>query len=148
MRTSKAGRRILVGSIAAGSLATAGAGIGVAATASAPTHTLRFTAVQISSKNLSQTKFVNVDKDRSHGKFIGNDVLQGRFNNTTHTAKIGVAAAFRGGFIYGNFISNEQGDLSQGKVTGGTGKYKGVKGTITGHAITSTKEAVTITYHH
>ena len=36
--------------------------------------------------------------------------------------------------------------FSKGKVTGGTGAFKGATGTITAKNISSTKTAVTITY--
>ena len=53
----------------------------------------------------------------------------------------------KGGFLYGTFnINFTTGVVTNGKVTGGTGAFKGATGTITVKTISSTKRAVTITY--
>jgi hypothetical protein len=140
-------RQLMVGTVAAGSLAVAGIGTAFAAS-SASTHTLTFTAIQTTSHNIGKTGFINAEKDVSHGKYLGNDIVTGTFNAAQGVAKAHVALAIKGGFIYGSFTIDQQGTLSHGKVTGGTGKYAGVTGTINGTAASQTREKVTVTYHH
>jgi hypothetical protein len=51
------------------------------------------------------------------------------------------------GMLYGTVTLNlKTGASSHGKVTGGTGAFKGATGTIKGKDISSTKTAITITY--
>ena len=53
----------------------------------------------------------------------------------------------KGGFLYGTFTLNlKTGAVTNGKVTGGTGAFKGATGTIKAKTISNTKHAVTITY--
>lgn len=136
----------VMSTLAAGSLAVTGVGVGtsVAASSAPKTHTLTFTAKTLVEKQFANHRFVEAEKAVAGGKVIGTDVLRGKINKH-HVAKIRVAAAFAGGFIYGTFNSDEQGNLSAGKVTGGTGKYAGITGTITG-APGNNGEKVTITY--
>jgi hypothetical protein len=61
-------------------------------------------------------------------------------------ATAGVTFVRLGGFLYGTFTTTNGGKTLTGKITGGTGAFDGVTGTITGKAITSVKTAVTITY--
>jgi hypothetical protein len=54
-----------------------------------------------------------------------------------------------GGFLYGTAtVSNKTGAVTNGKVTGGTGSFKGATGTIKAKALnkSGTRHAVTITY--
>lgn len=55
-------------------------------------------------------------------------------------------AAFdvKGGLLYATAITTNKGKTFTGKVTGGTGAFKGATGTLTGKAITGRKTAVTI----
>jgi hypothetical protein len=57
-----------------------------------------------------------------------------------------VALDIKGGFLYGVVTTTDGGKTFSGKLTGGTGAFKGATGTITAKAITSTKTAVTIIY--
>jgi hypothetical protein len=136
----------VMSTIAAGSLAVTGIGVGtsVAASSAGTPHILKFKAKQLTSHNLNQNTSVATEKDVAHGKVIGNDVV--RFAFTHNTAKGSVAAAFTGGFIYAKFNVDQNGTISAGKVTGGTGKFAGVTGTITGHQVKKNVEKVTITY--
>jgi hypothetical protein len=63
------------------------------------------------------------------------------------SAAANVTGDFNGGLLYGTFTVNfKTGAITNGKVTGGTGSFKGATGTIKAKAISSTKTAVTITY--
>jgi hypothetical protein len=136
----------VMSTLAAGSLAVTGVGVGTSvAASSAPTsHTLTFKSKQVSSKRL-KSAVINVDKDVKAGKYIGNDVVRFTFTKK-NSAKATVAAAFKGGLIYASFNSTQNGTISAGKVTGGTGQFKNATGTITGHSTKSGDEKVTITY--
>jgi hypothetical protein len=57
-----------------------------------------------------------------------------------------LALDVKGGFLYGVVTTTDGGKTFSGKVTGGTGAFKGATGTITGKAISSTKTAITIIY--
>ncbi len=120
------------------------------ASPSSSTHTLTFTAVTLHSANFSKTDGGQIEKDVVKGKIVGFDEINFRLNPKTKTASGGVTLDTIGGFLYGtlNFTSN--GPVTHGKVTGGTGKFKGVTGTIVGKSLNKagTRTAVTITYHH
>jgi hypothetical protein len=131
-------------------LATTGAFLLPAAASAHPvTHTLKFTSVQQATANFSKTTGGAEDKDvNKAGKVIGYDVLRFSFNPKTQTASIGVAVDTKGGLLYG-VLRESRGPVSRGKVTGGTGTFHGVTGTITAKSLNKNgnKTAVTITYH-
>ena len=140
-------------SIAAAGAAAVLAGAGAVmlpavASAHSTTHTLKFTAVQLSSTQFSQTTGGSAEKDiNGAGKIIGFDAIHITANPTTHQPTAGsVALSTNGGFLYGTlkFTNNP---VIHGTVTGGTGTFKGATGTITGKSNQSgTRTAVTITY--
>jgi hypothetical protein len=137
-------RRIVIGVTAAGAIAATGIGL-AAAQPTSTTHTLTFNAIQISVHQVGSTKFIAVAKDKRDGTFIGNDVVLGVFDVTTQTFRFHVAAALKGGFIYGQGHGNSTGAIT-GTVTGGTGVYRSISGTLRGTPVSSTSERVTITY--
>jgi hypothetical protein len=140
-------------SIAAIATAAAVAGTGAfllpAASAHSVTHTLKFTSVQQATASFSRTVGGGEDKDVSKaGKVIGFDVVRFSLNPKTNTASLGVAVALKGGILYG-VIRETKGPVTHGKVTGGTGAFRGAAGTITARSLNKndTKTAVTIAYH-
>jgi hypothetical protein len=137
-------------SIAAAGAAAVLAGAGAVmlpamASAHSTTHTLKFTAVQLSSTQFSQTMGGSAEKDvNGAGKTIGFDAINITANPTTHQPTAGrVALSTNGGFLYGTL---KFGKAITGTVTGGTGTFKGATGTITAKPLSSTRTAVTITY--
>jgi hypothetical protein len=140
-------RRSIVAAGAAVVLGTTGALVLPAvATAHNPSHTLKFTAVTKSRVTFTKTTFGMQETDvNSTGKTIGFDDV---YITTTgrNTATANVALDVKGGFLYGVVTTTNGGKTFAGKVTGGTGAFKGATGTIAGKAITSTKTAVTIIY--
>lgn len=119
-----------------------------AASAQSLTHTLKFTAVQQKSANFSRTAaFESLDIDKA-GKIIGFDVICIAFNPKTNTTSGGVTLDANGGFLYGT-LEFTNSPVTHGKVTGGTGVFKGATGTITAKDLnkSGTRTAVTITYH-
>jgi hypothetical protein len=143
--------RIRTSIIAAGAavvLGTTGALL-VPAVASAhnASTTLKFISVQKNSITFSKTSFGQQDTDvNSTGKTVGFDMLHITATSATSGA-VNITGDLSGGFLYGTGTINfKTGAFSNGKVTGGTGSFKGATGTITAKTISSTKTAVTIVY--
>lgn len=115
---------------------------GVAVASSPATTTIQLVAKQTATR-FTSSSFQTSETDTQAGKLVGYDVLScqpesaGAFN-------CGVGLSLSKGMIFGQFVSSASGNDS-GRVSGGTGAYKGATGTIAGHAISSTAEAVTIT---
>jgi hypothetical protein len=133
---------------AAGALVVAGVGGAsmTSASGAATVHTLKFNSIEIASHGLGKTSFASADVDKRKGKVIGYDSVTGKFNVHTHVANLSVALALKGGVINVSGSSAESGAFV-GKVTGGSGKYKGIKGTVTGDQVNNKTTAVVIKYH-
>ena len=111
------------------------------------THTLRFTSLSERSVNFSQSTGGQQNRDvNALGKVIGFDELYMAFNLKTGAGRGNVAVVTKGGILYG-VLTLTQTSIT-GKVTGGTGKFAGARGTIAAHNLNSqgTKTAVTIRY--
>jgi hypothetical protein len=124
---------------AAAALATTAALSGAAATPGVATedraaHTKRLVLNQIAFTQLGNNSLVGADKVRSRatGKVVGYDSLTITFNPQTATASVDVALALRGGLIVGRVKVEETSEHFEGRILTGTGKYKGIEGTITG----------------
>jgi hypothetical protein len=133
---------------AAGALAIGGVGgaaAGLPTSGSAQVHTLRFTAFQTANHNLGKNRFVSTDVERRKGKVVGYDAVSGSFNSGTGIFTVNGAIAHRRGLLYVSATETEAGVLT-GKITGGTGVYKGAKGTVEGQAITNKKIQIVVRY--
>ena len=117
------------------------------ASAHSLTHTLKFTSVTERSVNFSKTVSAQQDRDVSEGKIIGFDQLYLTFNPSAGTVKGNVTVVTNGGMLYGTLRLTQT--SITGKVTGGTGKFKGARGTISAKNLNTagTRTAVTIKYH-
>lgn len=71
--------------------------------------------------------------------------MSGSFNSHTGIFSMNGVLAHRGGLLYVSATETEAGVLT-GKITGGTGAYKGAKGTVTGQAITNKKIRIEARY--
>ena len=116
----------------AAALDSASATHSAATSAAAKVHTWNFVAIQSGSHNFGRTTFGGTDKDRAHGEFAGFDVISGKFNIRLRTVAIDFALARRGGLMYGH-VSGTAAGVYTGTVTGGSGRFKGATGTVTGH---------------
>jgi hypothetical protein len=117
------------------------------ASAHSTTHTLKFTDVGKGTVSFTRTTggFQNTDVNAA-GKTIGFDMLYFAATSPSNVA-VNLTVDTKGGFLYGTFTFNPKtGVVTNGKVTGGTGAFKGATGTIKVKTISSTKHAVTITY--
>jgi hypothetical protein len=140
-----------IGAVGAAALIAGGGAFLVPAAASAHsvTHTLKFTAVTQKSASFSRSSAGQAENDiNKAGKIIGFDVIYITFNPKTHRPSGGVTLDSSGGFLYGT-LEFTNGPVTRGRVTGGTGQFKGATGTITGKSLnkSGTRTAVTITYH-
>jgi hypothetical protein len=119
------------------------------ASTAAKSHTITFTSVEEAVHNYSQTSNSQQDKDANgSGKVIGYDMLYTVLNPKTETAKLTFTAVLSGGFVYG-VASASSNPVSHGTITGGTGAFRGAKGTLLAKNLNKagTRTAVTITYH-
>jgi hypothetical protein len=124
--------------------------LGSAASARATTHTLRLTAHQTGTHNVGKASFVGDDTDRSPatGEIVGYDAITGHFNLKTGVVKIDAAVALKGGLITAHLIGHGTATSLDGTITGGTGKYAGITGTIhtTQKSSSSKVTHITLTY--
>ena len=117
------------------------------ASAHSATNTLKFTAVQKATAGFTRATggIQNTDVNTA-GKTIGFDMLYFAATSPSSVA-VNYTLDTKGGFLYGTFTFHPRtGVVTNGKVTGGTGAFKGATGTITAKTISNTKHAVTITY--
>jgi hypothetical protein len=122
-------------------LVAGGVVLALPASAGSASHTLRFTAVKQSQAHLSKQTSVASDHDMAGGKVIGYDVVTFAGRGTGD-----VAVGLNGGLLYGSLTFSKSGALT-GKVTGGTGPYAGIAGTISGQTISNNKTKVVVSYH-
>ena len=138
---------------AASAAAILGAGAFVlpaVASSTATSHTLKFISVSKKSIMLTKASGAQQDTDVSKaGKTVGFDMLYFKATSAS-SAALNITVDTTGGFLYGTAkISFKTGAVTDGKVTGGTGSFKGATGTIKAKNLNKagTRTAVTITYH-
>jgi hypothetical protein len=142
--------RTCIATIGATALAGTGAFVLPAiASASSTTHTLKFISVTKNAVGFSKTTGGQQDTDvNAKGKTIGFDELY--FAATSKTAvAVNVTLDTTGGMLYATLTFHfNTGTSTNGKVTGGTGKFKGASGTITAKNLNKlgTRTAVTVKY--
>ena len=140
-------RRSIAAAGAAVVLGTTGAMVlPAAASAHNASHTLKFTTVTMKRVVFTRTNFALQETDvNSMGKTIGFDNVNITFTSR-NSAKANVAVDVKGGFLYGAVTTTNGGKTFSGKVTGGTGTFKGATGTITAKGLAGHKTAITIVY--
>jgi hypothetical protein len=120
------------------------------ASSTASSHTLKFTSVTKKSIMLTKASGAQQDTDVSKtGKTVGFDMLYFKATSAS-SAALNITVDTTGGFLYGTAkVSFKTGAITAGKVTGGTGSFKGAAGTIKAKNLNQagTRTAVTITYH-
>jgi hypothetical protein len=119
------------------------------ASAHSTTTTLKFISVTKKSIMFNKASGASQDTDvNAAGKTIGFDMIY--FSATSATSgSVNVTLDTTGGFLYGTGTINvKTGAFTNGKVTGGTGAFKGATGTIKAKSLNKagTRTAVTITY--
>jgi hypothetical protein len=142
-------RTTMTAAAAAAIVGTGALVLPAAASASTATHTLRFTAETKSSAGFSNSAEAEQDTDvNGAGKVVGYDMLYVKLVSST-SADLNITVDVNGGMLYGTATLNGEGVVSNGKVTGGTGLFKGATGkfTVKGLNKAGTRHAVTITYN-
>jgi hypothetical protein len=135
-------------SLAAAGLAVTGVALvpqlGSAATPKATTHTLKLAAHQTANHNVGRASFVAADTDRNPRTHAirGYDAITGHFNVTSQVVRIDAAVALKGGTISAHLVGRGPSSTLDGVITGGTGKYASIQGTI--H--TTSKDASKVTH--
>ena len=112
-------------------------------------HVYSFISVTKSEVDFTKTSSGQQDTDtNAKGKVIGYDELYFTFNPRTNKGTINVTVVAPGGFLYGAGSVSESPTI-KGSVTGGTGAFKGAKGTFVAKNLNAagTKTAVTITFY-
>jgi hypothetical protein len=141
-------RKSIAAAGAAVVLGTTGA-LALPAVASAhnASHTLKFTAVTNKSVAFTSKAGGSQETDvNSAGKTIGFDVVYFTIRGK-NSATVNAAFDIKGGLLYGTVTTTNMGKTFKGKVTGGTGAFKGATGTITAKTLRGHKTAITIVYH-
>lgn len=122
----------------------------VTSPAAVKSHTVSVISVQQSQVVDGGGLVINVqDKDLNKaGKVTGYDLLHVVINPKKHTAAVNVVFETSGGFAYGVTAGSNTG-VMHGRITGGTGVFKGATGTILARNLNKagTRTAVTLTYH-
>jgi len=112
------------------------------------TQTLGFDNLENKTVSFGQTAGgeQNTDVDAA-GTTVGFDMLYFTFTSPT-TAFVNLTFDTAGGYVYGTASADLSHGVvvSNGRVTGGTGAFKGACGTITIKSVSSTEDSVTITY--
>jgi hypothetical protein len=149
-QTMLVNKRTLAGATAALIAATAFGGSSTmvnAADAPAPTMHMRFIAHSDRNINFGRRTFGGTEIDRRAGHRVGFDLISGKFDPATGTATIDVAVARRGGLLYGK-VHTVSATRYVGRVTGGSGRFKGASGTVTARNLNQqgSRTRVVVTY--
>jgi hypothetical protein len=135
----------------AGAAPSLGAGVSIlpaGASTDSVMHELRFTSVPSKTVAYSKTTGAVSGTDLGQGgKVIGFYTLNFTLDHETGAISSHVAVDTQGGFIYGALSSSSSGQMSYGRVTGGTGAFRGARGTFAVKKLDqNSRTAVTIRY--
>jgi len=114
-------------------------------------HHKKLVLRETASRDLSRRTFAGTDKVKSASsrELVGFDSYTGRFYPHKQKAVLQVAFALKGGIIIARvsatFTSDSPPPIS-GRILKGTGKYKGIDGTVTGRLTDSDKVFITLHY--
>jgi hypothetical protein len=139
--------RALVSVALAGTAVSAVVAAGLGPADAAPAgHTLRLDTMQITDVMVHGVD-VATDQDRQHGTVTGYDVTSCQINVHTHVANCEAAVARAGGMLFGHARINLSTGSGHGVITGGTGQFHGVSGTITVRAAGPDAAKIKLVYH-
>ena len=121
---------------------------GSAATAASETRTKRFVLTQAEERDVGRTAFVGSDTVRSKrtGEIVGYDAITGKFYPQQEKFVVQIALALKGGIIVGRVVGKGEAREFDGRILKGTGKYKGIEGTILGRFSSQNKVHLTLHY--
>ena len=142
--------RKLAVTAAAGLAATAlTASQAVPAVGDVTVHTKRFVSRDIASHSLGEHTFAGAAVDRHAGHVIGYDSFTGHFYPKQDRATVWATFALKNGSIAVVIHVNTGSSTSSGRILNGTGKYKGIDGTVTARTAPNNGEKtfITLSYH-
>jgi hypothetical protein len=142
-------RTLIAGMSAAAVVASGGLLFTTSANAqSAAPRSLKFESVEINAVEYATNTFAGSDDDyNAAGTLIGFDVLHFTTNPVSGKVRIAAAVVMDGGIIDGALTSASSTALiTTGKVTGGTGAFRGATGTITVTAESATTSEVVVVF--
>jgi hypothetical protein len=112
-------------------------------------HTLKFVATSDRDHRAGRFGFEGTEIERNHGRFVGYDLLSGKFNPRTGQVRIYIAVSRQGGLMFGRVHSlRGQDDHYTGVVTGGSGRFVGARGTITARNAPHNDDRTYVTIHY
>jgi hypothetical protein len=116
-------------------------------TADSKVHIRKLVGHAAGDVDIGHNRFAATDTLKSHGRVVGYEVGSGRFFVKQERIVIRGAMALRGGIILARLTQDSLSDNFRfsGPITGGTGKYKGIKGTIRSHSAATTNDITYIT---
>lgn len=118
---------------AAGGLVLAVTAAGTASPARQATqHRLSFTAHALSSRQVGSNRLIESDKAVKDGRIIGYTANSCTFDFSAGKAHCWVTMARPKGELRSKVTVDAQTGQSTGRITGGTGAYRGATGTVTG----------------
>jgi hypothetical protein len=112
--------------------------------------TMKFVLHEKTSHSVGRYDFAGTDVAKRAGKVIGYDAITGHYFPATDSVTIDVSVALKGGIITGRVSSDpDTPNQYNGPILNGTGKYKGIDGTVSAHSPSesSKKTFVTLNYH-
>jgi hypothetical protein len=138
--------------LSAAVVATTAAVAGAAVTPAAgdtKVHTKRLVSTDIASHGLGPHTFAGAAVDRHAGNIVGYDTFTGHFYPKQDRADIWDSIALRGGTISVIVHATASASVFNGRILNGTGKYQGIRGTVTARPAPQNGEKtyITLTYH-
>jgi hypothetical protein len=146
-------RKLALAAVAALAATALTGAAAVPAASETQVHTKRFVSRHIRTHSLSTNTAAGAGVDRHAGHTIGYDTFTAHFYPKQDRSDIWVTFALKNGTIAGVVHSKgpgtTPGTVFHGRILNGTGKYKGVDGTVSVRPGGSTvaKKFITLTYH-
>jgi hypothetical protein len=110
-------------------------------------HTKRFVSHLIDDHSTGAHTFASAEAARHAGHIIGYDAVTGHFYPKQERVRVWFSVALKNGTISGvlNFHFNDT--VYPGRILNGTGKYKGIEGTVKARPQNDKDTRITLTYH-
>jgi hypothetical protein len=117
------------------------------ADAALTTHHMRFITHSDRNIQFGKRTFGSTEIERHNGHRVGFDVISGKFNPATHSVTIYISVARRGGLLHAR-VHSVSPTAYVGRVTGGSGRFMGARGTVTARDLKGNNNAtrVVVTY--
>jgi hypothetical protein len=146
-------KKTAIAALAAAAATTVAGAVAIqpgAATTDAKTQTMHLRLHQLTTHRIGKFDFAGTDVARRNGNVVGYDAITGHFYVKQNRAVIQVSFALKGGIISAKVHTlASQPNHYAGRILNGTGKYRGIGGTLTAQSPSemSKKTSVTLHYH-